>query len=329
MKKFTIAVENLINPLSTGSLHFIQSFNEKLPISIQKKLINKASKKNPAMGFVVEPYCYFLCYEITNIEFFQNLLPKNFELTKVKIFEDDEDEKYYFILGCFNARTSAFFGSRVEGYAIAKNLDTGLVSWVIIDYDTNTISYDSKNGLSKPTCNEGIITTDFNGDLIVDMVRDAGGNKLVFNSSIKDGSLKKLAPKLWIEGNLSVDYGESFSSTGDTFSLKFDPKEMKEAFEHDFNSIDIVQNNWYREHLKDKPSKLVCFPYAQHFISDAPGHFSAIKNEQDLIKSIKETNYDKPKVYQHESLKKSIMLIPFILLCIIIILFILLIFTNI
>ena len=75
--KFTLGVEKLINPISVGTLHFLEGFNEMLPNNIQKKLVDKSSKKNPLMGFVVEPYCYFLCYEIKDVEHFQSLLPDN------------------------------------------------------------------------------------------------------------------------------------------------------------------------------------------------------------------------------------------------------------
>ena len=145
--KFTLGVEKLINPISVGTLHFLEGFNEMLPKDIQKKLVDKSSKKNPLMGFVVEPYCYFLCYEIKDLDYFKSLLPDNFEITPTKVFKDDE-EKHYLILSCFKASTSAFFGTRVEAYVIATNKETGLTSWVIVDYDTNTISYDSKNGLT-------------------------------------------------------------------------------------------------------------------------------------------------------------------------------------
>ena len=40
---FAKGVEGLIDPISVGSLHFIESFNELLPKSIQKRLI-KSSK---------------------------------------------------------------------------------------------------------------------------------------------------------------------------------------------------------------------------------------------------------------------------------------------
>ncbi len=315
--KFTLGVEKLIDPITVGTLHFLQSLSGSLPISVQQKMVKKSSKKNPLMGFVVDPYCYFLCYEIKDLDFFQGMIPENFELTKTKIFEDDI-ESFYFILGSFNARTSGFFGSRVEAYVICKNKDTGLTSWVIIDYDTNTISYDTKNGLTKPNTNNGVITTDFAGNVIVDMQNNENKRKLIFSSNISNGKFKKLDYNLWVEGNLSVGYGNLLSNDGDVFSLKFNPKEMDKALEID--NVFIEENTWYKDYLKEEPSKLVCFPYAQHFVSDSPGFSSNLKNEKELINSINNIDFESIKVYSSDQFKKTIFILPSILFLTIIIL---------
>ncbi len=101
------------------------------------------------MGFVVEPYSSFLCYEIADIDKAKSLLPDGFKLIKTKVFENDEP-KYYCIFGCFRAHTSAFWGARTEFYIIAEDQKTGLLSWIIVDYDTDTISYDKKMALDRP-----------------------------------------------------------------------------------------------------------------------------------------------------------------------------------
>ena len=56
------------------------------------------------MGFVVEPYCTFLCYEIKDMNIANSLLPEGFEMIKTKIKENDE-AKYY---GCLKAGLVAF-----------------------------------------------------------------------------------------------------------------------------------------------------------------------------------------------------------------------------
>ena len=117
---FSKGAERLVDPISVGSLHFIQQFNQLLPKPFQKLIVKASSKKTPYMGFVVEPYSLFLCYEIADLEKATALLPDGFELIKTKIFAQDEP-KYYCIFGCFRAHTSAFWGMRAEFYIIAEN----------------------------------------------------------------------------------------------------------------------------------------------------------------------------------------------------------------
>ena len=121
MKKFDFikGVERLINPIEVGTLHFMQFFNNLLPKSIQKKFVMAASKKTSYMGFVVEPYSTFLCYEIKDPELASKMLPDGFKLVKCQVLEDSEP-KYYAVFGCINAHTSAFFGIRVEFYLMAE-----------------------------------------------------------------------------------------------------------------------------------------------------------------------------------------------------------------
>jgi hypothetical protein len=83
-------VERLVDPINVGSMHFIQGFNRLLPKSIQKKIVTASGKKTSSMGFVVEPYATFLCYEIIDTEMAQALLPNGFELVKTRIFDNDE-----------------------------------------------------------------------------------------------------------------------------------------------------------------------------------------------------------------------------------------------
>ena len=47
---FAKGVERLIDPISVGTLHFIQSFNRLLPKSIQARLITASSQKNTIHG---------------------------------------------------------------------------------------------------------------------------------------------------------------------------------------------------------------------------------------------------------------------------------------
>lgn len=305
MKKFnfTKGVEKLIDPINVGSIHFIQFFNNLFPKNIQRKIITSASKRTPYMGFVVEPYSYFLCYEIANIERAKLFLPEGFELIKTHIFVGDEP-KYYCIFGCINAHTSAFWGLRIELYIIAEDKKTGLLSWIIVDYDTNTISYDKRQALMSPNATNSIITTNYDGTLLVEVIRKDNSRKLIFESDIKRGVMTPLDQRLWLEGNLSIGYGKDISGNdADIFSLKFDPLEVEQALKIPLESLNMKVNSWFPGLFQDKPSEIVCFPYSQHFISDSPGCSSNLKNEEDLISAINKVDFNNLHVFSAEPFK--------------------------
>lgn len=244
------------------------------------------------MGFVVEPYSSFLCYEIIDTQAAEALLPENFRLIKTKIFTDDEP-KYYCIFGCINVHTSAFWGTRVEFYIIAEDIKTGLLSWIIVDYDTNTISYDKKSGLRAPNSKNAVITTNHRARLFADITRDDGSRALAFDYDITTGKMEPLDQRLWLEGNLSIGYGKVLSeNAADIFSLKFEPCEVEKALLIPAGEVNVTKNAWYPGLFAEKPAIVACFPYAQHFISDTPGHASLIKNETELIHAVENINFE-------------------------------------
>jgi hypothetical protein len=310
---FTKGVEKLVNPIEVGTLHYMQNFNNMMPKNMQKKMINKASNVTPYMGFVVEPYSYYLCYELKDLDKAKAYLPEGYRLVKTKIF-DEGDEKYYGIFGCFNAHTSGFWGLRVEFYIIAENIQTGLMSWIIVDYDTNTITYDPKNGLSDANSHSSMMTTDFDGTLILD-IESNNNRKLKFNSNTRNGVFKPLYQRLWVEGNLSITYGRYKS--GDNpyeFSLIFDPKEFKEALSINLEDLDLIDNNWFPGLIGDKPDLVLCFPYAQHMVSDSPGHASHINSEEELIKKHNSLDFDKIPLFTTDKFKKMMSVVMSVLL---------------
>ena len=301
--KFSRGVEKLVDPITVGSIHFIQQFNQLLPKFIQANLIKSSAVKIPYMGFVVEPYSFFLCYEIADLEKAKSLLPDGFRLIKTSIFTDDAP-KYYGLFGCFRSHTSAFWGARIEFYIIAEDEKTGLLSWVIVDYDTDTISYDSGHGLRAPGAPRSVMTTNYSGQLIVDMKRTDNERQIDFEVDLNDGKTRPLDKRLWLEGNLSVAYGKVLSeNNADVFSLKFNPEEVEEAQEISLDKLYLEKNNWYPGLLKSEPAKLACFPYAQHFVSDSPGHASNIKNEEELAKAINEIDFDNISVFSAKPFK--------------------------
>lgn len=304
---FAKNVEKLIDPISVGSIHFIQQFNQLLPKTIQKKLMNSSSEKIPYMGFVVEPYSTFLCYEINDLEKAKSLLPKNFELIKTSIFANDEP-KYYAIFGCIRAHTSAFWGVRNEFYIIAENKETGLLSWIIVDYDTSTISYDDKHGLRAPNADQAVVTIDYDGVVLVDIQNKIKDRKLIFSANIENTKMSSLDQRLWLEGNLSIGYGPNLSDNGPKiFSLKFDPKDVEKALQIPFENLIIEANSWYEGLFEKTPSQVVCFPYAQHFLSDSPGFASNLKNEAELVSATEKIDFSKIEVLSTKSFKTMIL----------------------
>lgn len=304
---FIKGVERLIDPIEVGTLHFMQSFNNMMPKGLQKKMVEASGKKMPYMGFVVEPYSYFLCYEVADLDKAKQLLPDGFSLIKTHIFADDEP-KYYGIIGCFNAHTNGFWGLRVECYLIAQDDKTGLLSWIILDYDTNTITYDPKTQLSDPNASHSIITVDFNGDVHVDVTNNQG-RKINFVSNISQGVFKPLNQRLWVEGNLSIGYSRLKNLEGTPpFSLIFNPLEFEKALQISKTHLNLVENNWFPGLFKTVPSELVCFPYAQHFLSDSPGHATEINNQDELIEQIERVDFSKIEVFSTKSFKSVFLL---------------------
>lgn len=307
MKKenFTKKVQEMIDPIEIGTIHFMQSYAKIIPIGIQNKIISKGSKKNSFMGFVVEPYSFFMCYEIKDIDLAEKLLPDNYRLVKTKIFEEDE-YKYYSIFGTFNVNSSAFWGTRMEFYIIAENKDTGLMSWIIVDYDTNTIGFDEKNGLRDGNTERCVFTTDYDGNILVDIKTKDLDRELIVNSNIKNGERQRLYERLWLEGNLSVAYGKELSkNTGNAFSVTFDSREVEYALKIPYEDINIEVNTWFSELIEEKPSNILFFQFAQHYLSDSPGYFSRFKNKEEMIEHRKKIDFDKILKYSSKPIKKA------------------------
>ncbi len=324
-KKFIKGVEGLINPIDVGSLHFIQGFNKLLPKPIQEKLVKSSGEKTPYMGFVVEPYATFLCYEIADIEWAKRLLPEGFELIKTKVFDEDEP-KYTCIFGCFTAHTSAFWGSRIEFYIIAENTKTHLLSWIIVDYDSNTISYDKRDGLRDPNVSKGVVTTSCEGVVYVDMEKKDGSRSLVFDCDFESGKRGSLDQRLWLEGNLSIGYGSEFDlSDASIFSLKFNPCEVRSGVNIPLESVNVESNSWYLGLFNDIPYRVLSFPYAQHFVSDSPRSASNLKNEEELVKAVEGMDFDSIEVFSTKSFKTMFLvggIISFLITAILVVLLI-------
>ncbi len=328
MKKYNFVkeVEKLINPITVGTMSFMQSFLKFIPVKIQNKIMKSSTKKTPQMGFVVDPYSMFLFFEIIDMEKAEKLLPEGFKLIKTKVFEEDEP-KNYVIIGCFNTHTNAFYGCRTEYNLIAENIETGLLSWIIVDYDSNTIGQDNKNGLSSPKAEKAYITTDYKGNVLADFTNKKDQRRIAFESLIINGKPKKLWQRLWLEGNLSVGHGKPLmGNKEEVFSLKFNPEEVATAWDIPLKDFKLEENSWYQGMTKKEPTKLVCFPYAQHYLSDSPGFTSQIKNRKELETAIKEVDFSKLKTFSTASFSKMFIvnaILSFVITLVLIILLIL------
>lgn len=299
---FTKNIEKMISPVDIGNLQFLQNFSQFYPRKKQIQALEKSSKTTPFMSFVVEPYASFMCFEIVDLKQAQSLIPDGFTLAKTKIFANDEEEKYYCIIGVFNVHTSAFWGSRLEFNIIAKKESTNMLSWVIVDFDSNTLNYSTKNGLSSFTTKHFVITTDYNGDVIIEV---ESKNHFGVNFPIKNAKLQTLDQTLWLDGNFSVAYGKDISQNSDkTFSMIFNNLEASEAYFINPSLVKLEKNTWYENMFKPHPEKIVCFPYAQHFLSDSPGHDSNITNTTDMDKLYQELDFSKIKNYSSEDIMK-------------------------
>ncbi len=306
--EFMKGTERLVDPIEVGSIHFIQGLNKLLPKSLQEYLSKQSSKTSKYMGFVVEPYCSFLFYKITDLEKAKDFLPEGFKLIKTKIFADDEPD-YYAILGSFRVHTSAFWGSRIEFYLIAENEATGMLSWVILEYDSNTIGQDKKYGLRDPSAPKAVITINHRGTVVVDVNNPTLNRKIAYNFDVNSGVMSPLDERLWIEGNLSVTHGKELNgSAKDVFALNFEPCEMEKALKIAPENIDVIENSWYKDIIERKPVMGVCFPYAQHFLSETAGNQSNIRNKEDLTKALSKLDFNSIKAFSVKPLRDMILM---------------------
>ncbi|MDC7222156.1 MAG: hypothetical protein PQJ60_00375, partial [Spirochaetales bacterium] len=229
-REFIKKVERLVNPEDVNTIGFLGDLNRILPLSLQRAIVRKGAPKAPYMGFIVEPYCFFLTYEITDIPAALSYLPPGYELVPVKMFDHEAEEKHLLVIGTFAARTSAFTGVRSEFYLIARDRARQTSSWVIIDYETNTNSYDPGHGFSGYSLSDSYFTTSPYGELLVSLNSKKKGPLLSLRASLKDSVLRNLAEPVWFEHNFHTDYGKELKGPGQSiFSLVYDPVTMKEA----------------------------------------------------------------------------------------------------
>lgn len=269
LRRFVQLTEEMVSPREVGRLFQRAEMLARLPVPLQKLIVDRASGDDPFIGFVVEPYCFFLAYELEDVAAASRQLPPHYELVPAAIF-DHTSPRYCAIVGAFNIHTTVFWGSRVELYVIAQDQRTGMMTWIICDYESNTINYDPGQGFSGATTSRSVVTTTHAGDVIVDVASATRPNRISCVANLHAASTRPLEQRLWVEGNLSVDYGGRLMDPGSVpFGLVFDPDEMRQAMQIPLDAVTVDENTFGASFLAAEPFEAACFPYAQHFLTSS------------------------------------------------------------
>lgn len=287
--RYIKTTEKMVVPTKVASITQGSAMLRKLPLRLQRYIVNKGAQTNPYMSFIVEPYSMFLSFEITDTQALRWLLPPDYLLVPSAMFSDTP-KRPCAIISAFNVHTSVFWGSRVEFYLIAENSKTGLLSWIIVEYESNTHSYDPKKGFIGPSTAHSVVTTSYLGEIIIDVASAKSGNSIALVTDLKNGVITKLDERLWIEGNLSVDYGGELQQSTKPFSLVFDPKEMAQALKIPLEHISLCTNTFGNGALNPMPFEVACFPYAQHFVTTSVPRATSMRTAEDLERAVNEIN---------------------------------------
>ncbi|MBN2351342.1 MAG: hypothetical protein JXD23_02150 [Spirochaetales bacterium] len=287
-ERFIKLVENLIDPAEVCDLYFFQRFKALLPATLFKKMLAKTSKKTPYMGFVIEPYALFMFYGLKDVARARALLPDRYELMQSAVFADEEPG-YYLGMGIFNTKASTFWGTRLEVYLIAKDRETGLVSWIFIDIISDTVIALPAAGVADRNTKRAVYTTSSKGDVFLDIREDRSGRRLHVKGNISQGVRRGLDRPLWVLGNTSIAHSRELAgNTEDPFAVIFDPAEYDTALDIPLSDIQVRENTLFPGLAEPEPRKVLCFPFAQHYVADSPGCRTVVRNERNL-----EENYNR------------------------------------
>lgn len=285
LRRYIRATEKMVVPEKVAVTTQGSAMLRKLPLRIQRYIAERGARANPYMSFIVEPYAVFLAFEIVDLEAAERLLPPGYSLFPSAMFIDTPVRPCA-IVSAFNIHTNVFWGSRVEFYLIAENCETGLLSWVIEEYESNTHSYEPSRGFVAPSTTPSVVTTSHAGEVIVDVASARGGNSLALVADLSRGVSTELDQRLWVEGNLSVDYGGELQQCTKPFSLIFDPKEMTRALKLPLDGISLCTNTFGAAMLDPVPFEAACFPYAQHFVTTSTPTASTMRTAEDLEEAV-------------------------------------------
>ncbi|MBN2406042.1 MAG: hypothetical protein JXE06_10735 [Coriobacteriia bacterium] len=285
LRRYIKTTEKMVVPEKVATTTQGSAFLRKLPLRLQRYIAERGARSNPYMSFIVEPYAVFLAFEITDPEAAERLLPPGYSLFPSAMFTDTPARPCA-IVSAFNIHTNVFWGSRVEFYLIAENCKTGLLSWVIEEYESNTHSYEPSRGFIGPSTSPSVVTTSYAGEIIIDVASAQCGNSLALIADLNEGVSTDLDQRLWVEGNLSVDYGGKLQQCTKPFSLIFDPKEMARALKLPLEDISLCTNTFGAGILDPMPFEAACFPYAQHFVTTSRPTATTMRTAADLEEAV-------------------------------------------
>ncbi|MDA3822344.1 MAG: hypothetical protein PF450_07025, partial [Bacteroidales bacterium] len=233
--------------------------------------------------FAIDPYSLFFFFKLKDIEAAKAMLPERYELSKTKLFDGDEAD-YYMGIGNLSTRASTFWGTRQESYLIAKDKETGLLSFIFIDILSNTLIALPTKGIVDPNCERAIFTTSSKGEVFIDIKEKKTNRQFIARGKINNGKLRSLYEQLWLMGNTSIAHSKNLAA-GDynPFAVIFDPAEVDEAMDVPVENFQITENTLFPGLAEPEISKAICFPFAQHYIADSPGCYTTIKDRNDLI----------------------------------------------
>jgi hypothetical protein len=290
-----------------------------------KLLLHRASKETPYIGFVIDPYSLFLFFRLSNLEVAESLLPDRYVLSKTRLFTDDEPD-YYMGIGNLSTRASTFWGTRLEAYLIATDNKTGLLSFIFIDILSNTLIAQPAKGIADPNCKRAVFTTNARGEVFLEIQENKTNRKLAFTGSIKRGVMRKLDQRLWLMGNTSIGHSKRFVKGEDhPFAVIFDPAEVYEALDIPAEDIHITENTLFPGLAYPEISRVICFPFAQHYIADSPGCYTSVKDRDDLVNKYNSlAGSAEFRTFSASTIVKQITIAIFVSLFIAVILFLLL-----
>lgn len=285
LRRYTKTTEKMVDPKTVAFRVQGSGMLRKLPLRLQRLIVERGARNEPYMSFIVEPYAVFLAFEIADTKQAERLLPPGYRVFPSAMF-GDTPKRPCGIVSAFTVHTNVFWGSRVEFYLIAENSETGMLSWVIEDYESDAISYDPRRGFTDPSTSHSVVATSYRGEIIVDVASAETDNRLALVADLNEGELADLAQRLWVEGNLSVDYGGELQQCTRPFSLVFDPGEMQQALKLPLDAISLCTNTFGEGVLDPEPFEAACFPYAQHFLTTSFPTGAALRTAEDLEQAV-------------------------------------------